>query len=372
MRDKVMLGPENFWTKRTTKDVYRRKMELVQLLSFYYNQALLRKKRTGSAEFELSLLSLRNMVRDYQPAFNFFFEIVSKGYRLSNNDRELTMVVPKRHDFDIVANYIFSPDERPDSGVISKVYVKQDRTLIDDVTRAGHITLIPKIKFLMDGPGEFNFMFEPCGDLGLRDTCTWPIPGIEIWPSWIRHRLFGGTVDIKSAYIQFVVQQLTPKYGDKSKILFDKIFTLWEQPDKIRKQVCDVLKVDYSSNRTDVKRLLMSVAMGSKVSPSLVFHDMAFCTCATLINKIQPGISEEQAQAISDLLTPISAQFKFAKSSVDTSMPTYFKWERERRYILWELCDRHGIMMHDGLDGVPTNYLQDLGRMDLGFDISWS
>lgn len=370
MMEKIALTPEHFWDKRTTKEVYRKKQELVQLLCFYYDVAQQRKQKFGSAEFQISLLSLRSLVRDYQPAFNFFFEVVKKGYRFSSDEKELTTVVPKKLDFEIENNYKFEPEEMPNGGVISKVNILQDPNLVRDVIKAGLFQLIPKIEFLQSCANPINFVFMPAGELGLRDTSVWPIPAIETWPSWVRTRLFGHGIDIKSAYVQFVVEAISQNYEIRSRLLFDKIFVLWENPSSIRRQISTILGVDYEQHKKDIKGLLMAVAMGSKVSPTIVFHDVSYSRCSTLINRIQPNITEQQANQICDLLTPLTMQFKFAKKTLPIDMGKYFSWERERRYLLWELVGRHGIMMHDGIDGIPIEIIQEVSQMDLGFQIS--
>ena len=372
MTDVIALTPEYFWSKRTTKDVYIKKKELVQLLCFYHSVAMKRKHQFGSAEFQISLLALRSLVRDYQPAFNFFFEVVKKGYRFSGDEKELTTVVPKAIGFEICDDYKFIPDDRPEGGVISKVQIVEDPTLVHDVMRAGLFHLIPKIKFLQDGPGEVNFIFMPAGDLGLRDTSVWPIPAIETWPGWVRSRLFGRGVDIKSAYVQFVIESISQHFETRSRILFDKIFMLWEDPRRVREKIANILGVSYEDHKKDIKGLLMAIAMGSKVSPSIVFHDVSYSRCSTLINRIQPAVTEDQASEICNLLTPLQSQFKFAKKTLKIDMEKYFIWERERRYLLWELVERYGIMMHDGIDGIPENLIDEICEMDLGFEITRS
>jgi hypothetical protein len=371
MESAIVLNPTVFWTKRTTAEMFKKKEELIKLLAFYHSAASKRLKQYGVGEFEISLLSLRKLVRDYQPAFDFFFEVVKKGYRYSADDKQLTTVIPKMVSYIIDSSYNYVPPERPD-GTFSKVYVLRDDTLVNDVIKTGLLHLVPKIQFLQSGPGEFNFIFKPCGDLELRDTSIWPIEGIETWPAWVRSRLFGSGVDIKSAYIQFVIENISEHYKTRSRNLFDKIFILWERPDEIRNKVAKILNIDANLHKKEIKKLLMAVAMGSKVSPTLVFNDVSFSRCSTIINKLQPGISEQQALEISNLLTPIGTQFKLAKNTVETSMNKYFIWERERRYVIWELVDRHGIMMHDGIDGIPEKYIDEICNMDLGFEISRS
>lgn len=372
MTDIVALTPQNFWNKRTTKDVLKKKEELVQLLCFYHTAAIKRREKFGTAEFQISLLSLRSMVRDYQPAFDFFFEVVKKGYRFSADEKELTTVLPKSLGFTPMVNYDYVPESKPETGIFSTVQIRKDPTIINDLLREGLFHLIPKIKFLLDGPSEMQLAFEPTGELGLRDTSTWPIPAIETWPSWVRSRVFGGGVDIKSAYIQFAIEAISAKYESRSRRLFDKIFILWENPELIRHKISEILQVDYQENKKAIKGIIMAVAMGSKVSQSLVFHDVSFSRCATLINKIQPNLTEAQAQQLADLLTPISVQFKLAKKTVNIGMDLYFKWERDRRYVLWEEADRRGIMMHDGLDGLPDDAVERICSGDLGFEISKS
>jgi hypothetical protein len=48
------------------------------------------------------------------------------------------------------------------------------------------------------------------------------------------------------------------------------------------------------------------------------------------------------------------------RKNVKEVFSSYFAWERKARYELWEEVGRHGIMVHDGLDGVPEVYLEKL------------
>jgi hypothetical protein len=50
----------------------------------------------------------------------------------------------------------------------------------------------------------------------------------------------------------------------------------------------------------------------------------------------------------------------------------YFMWEREARYALWQAIDRHGIMVHDGIDGVPDRYRAKLDELMEQLDLRFS
>ena len=52
-----------------------------------------------------------------------------------------------------------------------------------------------------------------------------------------------------------------------------------------------------------------------------------------------------------------------SRSNQKKVFSSYFEWERVARYAIWEACDRHGIMVHDGIDGIPQRYLDDLPRI---------
>lgn len=364
----TVLEPHFFWPRRTTTESVKKKRELIQLLAYLYNKALKRKTLCGTGEIKVSLLSFRALVRDYQPAFNFFFEIVKRGFHISDEFNDLTTVIPKIHNQEFLSYWKYEPKERPD-GIVSKVLVMEDDKLLSDLLIAGRIDLIPKVEFLLNGPGEINFIFAPSGQLHLRDTSIWPIEGIENWPSWVRSRLFGSNVDIKSAYIQFVIEQISNHYRIRSRTLFDQVFKLWEHQDKFRSELAELIGVDVEDYRKQIKQILMSIAMGSNISTVMLQNAVSFSQCVRLINEICPTLTPEQSVLIFNFLQPFTNQIRLARKTVDISMGSYLKWEKERRYLLWEFVDRHGIMMHDGLDGIPKEYIHDLQTTDFGFEI---
>lgn len=364
----TVLEPQFFWPRRTTSDGVKKKRELIQLLTYLYNKALKRQMLCGCGEIKVSLLSFRALVRDYQPAFNFFFEIISKGFNVSEDHNDLTTVIPKVHDGEFLSYWKFIPKDRPD-GLISKVEILDDRTLIADVLVAGRVDLVPKIEFLLNSHGEINFIFAPSGQLNLRDTSIWPIEGIENWPSWIRTRLFGHNVDIKSAYIQFVIEQISSQYKLRSRTLFSQIFKLWEHAEEFRIELADKMDVAYEVHKKQIKQILMSIAMGSNISTSMLQNAVSFSQSVRMINEISPDLTPQAALEIFEFLQPFTNQIRLARRTVDITMPSYLKWERERRYVLWEFVDRYGIMMHDGLDGIPKQYVRELMNTDFGFEI---
>jgi hypothetical protein len=87
-----------------------------------------------------------------------------------------------------------------------------------------------------------------------------------------------------------------------------------------------------------------------------------------------PGVIQKSIQKIGKRLQSISRQYSRAKKDVCAINlnlnPTlknqkrvfnnYFEWERSARYLIWEAVGRHGIMVHDGIDGIPIEFLKNM------------
>jgi hypothetical protein len=85
-------------------------------------------------------------------------------------------------------------------------------------------------------------------------------------------------------------------------------------------------------------------------------------------------VSEANLRQIGNRLGHIAKQYASAKRALCIGelglnpsrtnqkrvFSSYFKWERDARYAIWEEVEQHGIMVHDGIDGIPESYLQDI------------
>ena len=120
----------------------------------------------------------------------------------------------------------------------------------------------------------------------------------------------------------------------------------------------------------------MAIANGSKITAVLLdspSHSEAALITLELLAKVQnPNMLN-----VGNRLHSISCQFAAAKKIACLALlknnpnrtnqkkvfKSYFEWEREARYAIWEKCDRHGLMIHDGIDGIPDQYLVDIPNM---------
>jgi hypothetical protein len=102
-----------------------------------------------------------------------------------------------------------------------------------------------------------------------------------------------------------------------------------------------------------------------------------FSAASDLVLGNLPEVSNEILDRIGTRLKRLSDQFdaarKYAAIELHGTAPTratvktvfthYFIWERQARYALWEAVGRHGIMVHDGLDGIPREYLDHIDEL---------
>jgi hypothetical protein len=341
---------------------------------------------------QVQLTELREWVRDYRPALDYFFHVETLGYHLNDEKREITTLVPKLLKPEelslidtVVAEMKYQVPALPDISTISKVYLRPNLDVDDLITRTlagGRPELIPPLRWLLKQGTELNFHFIPSGKLKQRDTSIWPISGIETWPSWLRAELFGPGIDLDSAYIQFLMQPLRQAFQNKLHLLptlFPDLIRLLDDKEAFREELCtQVLQKPYNDRyRSLIKQVLMSIANGSKVSAALLTNGSEFSQTAKLINETAPDATISELIDIGNRLQRIADQFASAKrhacvellrrtpnrANVKAVFSSYFAWERKARYALWEAVDRHGIMVHDGLDGVPQKYLERLPEL---------
>jgi hypothetical protein len=226
---------------------------------------------------------------------------------------------------------------------------------------------------------ELNFIFQRSGRLKQRDTSVWPVAAIETWPSWLREALFGGGVDIENAYTQFLITHLRKTVDrEKLELLFPDLLAAVDDKVKWRFSLCDALGISCDDEGVStVKKICMSLANGSRISPGILAGGRAFSVTAEVVIKATDDVSLENLDRIGLRLQKISRQYTLAKKMVCNQLlrlnPTrtnqklvfssYFEWEREARYAIWNAVDQHGIMVHDGIDGIPSAYTIDIQKI---------
>ena len=337
----------------------------------------------------IRLMSLRKWDQDYRVVLDHFFEVESLGFHIGDK-YELTVLIPKKLKVqeDIEASkaadnltYVLPP--RPDdSETISKVIIQihKGKEILDKLSRSSRIDLRAPVEWLLSQPGgEVNFHFARSGKLQQRDTSVWPVQAVETWPSWLREELFGPGVDIDSAYTQFMIQHLRDVYVNQPSmmsLMFPDLLRSLEDKKAWRKELCvDVLGLPHTDeNLSTIKKLCMSLANGSRISPSILTGSRAFSVTADIVFASTDDVSLENLTAIGKRLEGIAKQYSSARKIVCLHLleknasrknqklvfSSYFEWERTARYMIWEAIGRQGIMVHDGIDGVPAEELANL------------
>jgi len=343
-------------------------------------------KPLGFSTVQLRLTSIRKWVYDFEVVLNYFFDVVQRGFNLGSENFEYTTLQPKIiNDVKIAPNKVldlveYQPPEIPKDGVVSKVYIKQHnaKEIISKLRDKNRSDLVAPVLWLLKYP-EINFYFSPSGKLKQRDTSTWPIPAVETWPSWLREDLFGKGIDIDSAYTQFLFHHLKDVHADNIGLinrLYPDLCMLLSDKQKWRKHICEnVLNIPFNDDNVSiVKKLCMALANGSSISPAILNGQSSFSVTKDIVIQSVDDISISNLERIGSNLKSISSQYKNARRQICTFLhkrhPSreiqktvfgdYFKWERDARYAIWEEIDRHGIMVHDGIDGVPDQYLNEI------------
>jgi hypothetical protein len=265
--------------------------------------------------------------------------------------------------------------------VVSKVLVqRQNKAEIRSrLASSGRFDLQAPVEYLLNLPSnEVNFYFSPAGKHQLRDTSTFPVPAIETFPAWLREALFGPGIDIEAAYTQFLIEHLREAYAGREgalKLLYPDLLRSLQEKQVWRRELCELLGLEETEESTAlVKRLIMSLANGSRISPALLLGTSGYSSTRDTVLEAVTDTSVENLTKIGERLCSISRQYSTARKHVCTLelrlhpsranqkkvFLTYFQWEREARYRIWEAVDRHGIMVHDGIDGIPARYLTDI------------
>lgn len=331
-------------------------------------------------------MSLREWVYDYKTVFDYFFEIVQTGFHVGDR-HEISTVIPRKLSIEVIApivarKIVYVPPALPAEGTVSKVYIQQQNkdAILEKLAASGRLDLHAPVEWLLNLPSnEVNFYFVPAGKLQLRDTSVWPIQAVETWPSWLREKLFGEGIDIESAYTQYLMEHVREAYGrqvDMVQMLFPDLLRSLVDKAQWRKEICtEILGMEYNEENIGVvKKICMSLANGSKISPGILVGYSSYSITRDIIIKAAEDITPSNLIRIGERLSAIAKQYARARKIVCMSelgfnpsranqkqvFSSYFEWEREARYKIWEAVDRHGVMVHDGIDGIPSQYLQDI------------
>lgn len=375
--------------QRHHRAVMQKRQDLILYLAKLHAEAVSTGMPLRMIQIPMRLMSLRDWVQDYRVVLDVFFDIVQLGYNLGDGNHEISILVPKsvtngkRAASESAARLKYVLPERPGAGNISKVLIQQQNAeqILQRLAGTGRLDLLAPVQWLLSQE-EVNFYFERSGRLQQRDTSTWPVQAIETWPSWLRELLFGEGVDIDSAYAQFLVHHLTSVYSGREnllKILYPDLLRSVFDKAVWRREICeDVLRLESTpENLGVVKRICMSLANGSRISPGILLGNRSFSITADIVIGSTEDVSPVSLIRIGDRLQRIARQFTNARKVLCTSLlntkatrenqkkvfSSYFEWERAARYMIWEACDRHGVMVHDGIDGIPERYLANLPKI---------
>ena len=382
------LNVNNFYPNvdRRHPRMMQDRQDLILYLAGIHRAAVRSGHPLGFCRIPLRLMSLREWVYDYKTVFDYFFEIVQAGFYVGDR-HEISTVIPRRLPAEVVApivarKLVYVPPPLPTDGAVSKVYVQQQNrdAILERLAASGRLDLHAPVEWLLSRPSpEVNFYFIPAGRLQLRDTSVWPVAAVETWPSWLREQLFGEGIDIESAYTQYLMEHVREAYGrqtDMVELLFPDLLRSMVDKKQWRREICtDILGLEYTEENVGiVKKICMSLANGSKISPGILIGPSSYSITRDIIVRCTEDVTPTNLIRIGERLSAIARQYARARKVVCMSelgfnpsranqkqvFSSYFEWEREARYRIWEAVGRHGVMVHDGIDGVPSEYLQDI------------
>lgn len=374
---------------RHHRAVMQRRQDLILYLANLHASAVGSGMPLGMIHIPMRLMSLRDWVQDYRIVLDAFFEIEQLGYNLGDGEFEISILVPKsvtngkRAASKAAAGMKYVVPNRPETGSISKVYVQQQNKveILKKLASTSRLDLKAPVEWLLD-QSEVNFHFERSGRLQQRDTSTWPVKGVETWPAWLREMLFGEGVDIDSAYTQFLIEHLRKAYAGQERLMnlmYPDLLRSLSDKKAWRLEICqNILNLEPTEENIGVvKRVCMSLANGSRISPAILLGHRSFSVTADIVIACTEDISPMNLIAIGSRLQSIASQFVNARKAIclfhlkskatranqKKVFSSYFEWEREARYGIWEACDRHGVMVHDGIDGIPEEYLNRMPQI---------
>lgn len=375
---------ENTWWKKRKQ----RQIAILSIALTWYKIVKQNPCSCGFIQHEVMLTTLSSKLSDSRKIIEHFFEISKLGFNFGNGSKSPTLITPRRLDkriFNAIEkisdNLSFDPGEEPVGlGLIEsvvKVRVKRSNYILEQLSASDKTYLIPAVRWLLSKNQPIKFYYERSGKLQARDKSVWPVKSIETWPGWLRTELFGRVVDIENAYCQFIMNNLEEKYHDNVGVIrlkYPDICQSVHDKSNFRNYICvELLKLEpFEDNIKIVKRLIMSLANGSNITPGLIISNSQRSEAAKLIREANPNLTPAEMIECGKRLSFIAKQFRSAKKDLCTSLlnakPTsknakrifqrYFEWERVQRYKIWEAVGKSGLMLHDGIDGVE-HHLED-------------
>jgi hypothetical protein len=97
--------------------------------------------------------------------------------------------------------------------------------------------------------------------------------------------------------------------------------------------------------------------MGSTFSSAMIKHKITNSKAVEIILSIITPQDHDIIDKLCEYLQTFTTQLNLARKVTNSTMPEYMIWEREKRYAMWEYVGRIGIMMHDGIDGIPDEFM---------------
>ena len=363
-----------WWRKRR-----QRQGLIISVALAWYRLTRGQRRSPGFLTEELYLSRFPGGSGDARVILERFFKIDRLGFNI-NGSSAPTIIRAKKLPPRLVAaiegltaTVDFDPG-RPPSGsafLRSHVAIRQvGEAIYDRLAKDGRDDLVPVVRWLQARRPTIDFYFRPSGRLQARDTSVWPVRAIETWPSWLRHQLFGTSVDIENAFTQFLLTHLRRKHEGKEvqlRLKFPDLFRLDESKREFRAEICErLLHLEPSEeNISVVKRLVMSLANGSNISGVMLAAASGRSEAVRIIRQFAPHLSTNQYIAAGDRLSHLAKQYRKAKREVCLALgkrPTaagqkevfklYFQWERQARHALWSSSGETGLMLLDGRDGV--------------------
>jgi len=337
----------------------------------------------GFVERETFITNLTRQVKDAKVILERFFTVKRVGYYFDSNKRSPSIITPRRlnrkmwHAIAAISDdVVFEPGLAPTCKklTMSSVHVQPGKAtwVVAELKRTGRDDLIAPVEWLCKQQSPITFYFEPAGTLMARDKSIWPIRSIEMWPSWLRREMFGASVDIDNAYLQFVVQRLEKKYASNPRRLelkYPELLRANRNKTAFRLELCRTLGLEPSDDNIDkVKKIIMALANGSNISPTMMTNGSGRSEAVRLVHEACPDMTPSERLVVGGRLSVVARQFAAARRDLCLfagKRPTkqnqkdifrqYFSWEREARYKIWEASGKTGLMLHDGIDGVKTD-----------------
>lgn len=369
-----------WWRKRK-----QRQGLILSIAVAWYRIMRLNQAAPGFVNEEVLITSLTRQVKDAKVILERFFDITRIGYNFNDGNKSPTQISPKRLDaamVEAIRNIIdevkFAPGLPPTKKNIVSSVVSVARNKSSFIRRQLKQTnredLLPAVNWLLKQDNPVIFYYEKAGKLLARDKSVWPIKSIEMWPGWLRTALFGTVIDIENSYIQFVVASLEEKYKtnpNRLHLKYPDLLRADRDKKNFRIELCrDYLKLEPTSDNIGfIKKLLMSLANGSNVTPALLTNGGGRSEAVRIIHAANPTLLPSDLIRIGNRFNAITKQLSASKKALCFHLlgvratrenqkkifQLYMQWERASRYKIWNAVGQSGLHLHDGIDGIISD-----------------